>query len=105
MVGYSRGRKIGIHDNFFDLGGHSLKATVLIGKLHKYFDVEIPLSQLFEFPTIKHISTYIDDSTKSIYQTIEPCIENEYYETSSAQKECIWYSKWKRHPIQYADDL
>ncbi|KMP94175.1 hypothetical protein TU65_14990, partial [Bacillus wiedmannii] len=88
--------KIGIHDNFFDLGGHSLKATVLIGKLHKYFDVEIPLSELFEFPTIKHISTYIDDSTKSIYQTIEPCIENEYYETSSAQKRMYMVQKMEK---------
>ncbi|MCP3742746.1 amino acid adenylation domain-containing protein, partial [Rossellomorea sp. BNER] len=78
--------KVGIHDNFFDLGGHSLKATVLISKLHKYFDVEIPISKLFEFPTIQLISTFIDNRTKSMYQTIEPCVENEYYETSSAQK-------------------
>ncbi|MDW7617334.1 amino acid adenylation domain-containing protein, partial [Peribacillus simplex] len=78
--------KIGINDNFFDLGGHSLKATVLISKLHKEFNVEVQLRHLFDFPTIKHISTYIHQSTKSTYTTIKPSIEKEFYETSSAQK-------------------
>ncbi|MEI2467892.1 condensation domain-containing protein, partial [Niallia taxi] len=78
--------KVGIYDNFFDLGGHSLKATILIAKLHKSFNVDVPLSELFEYPTIKHISDYIEKSSKSIYEAIKPCDKNEYYETSSAQK-------------------
>jgi acyl-CoA synthetase (AMP-forming)/AMP-acid ligase II len=34
---------IGIDDNFFQLGGHSLKATILVSQLHKELDVHIPL--------------------------------------------------------------
>ncbi|MFC0513473.1 phosphopantetheine-binding protein, partial [Mucilaginibacter angelicae] len=38
---------IGIHDNFFDLGGHSLKATRLAGHIHKEFGVKVSLRDLF----------------------------------------------------------
>ena len=34
---------VGIHDNFFDRGGHSLKATALVSRIAKEFDVQVPL--------------------------------------------------------------
>ncbi|UUZ97669.1 phosphopantetheine-binding protein [Paenibacillus sp. P25] len=34
--------KIGVKDNFFDLGGHSLRATTLVGKVHKELNVDLP---------------------------------------------------------------
>lgn len=51
--------KIGVHDNFFDLGGHSLAATRVIARVRKSFSVEIPLRVLFEYPTIGDLATYI----------------------------------------------
>lgn len=47
---------IGIYDNFFDLGGHSLLGTRLIAHLHDTFQVDIPLRTLFEEPTIAHLA-------------------------------------------------
>ena len=44
--------QIGIHDDFFQLGGHSLKAMMLISQMHKACGVEIPLRTLFQNPTI-----------------------------------------------------
>ena len=45
--------KIGIHDNFFELGGHSLLLTQLATKAKKILGVALPLSKLFDKPTIK----------------------------------------------------
>ncbi|AXG70690.1 phthiocerol/phenolphthiocerol synthesis polyketide synthase type I PpsE [Kordia sp. SMS9] len=51
--------KIGIHDDFFDLGGDSLKAMVLIKKIKEEFDYEIMLNIFFENPTIHKIAKEI----------------------------------------------
>jgi acyl-coenzyme A synthetase/AMP-(fatty) acid ligase/acyl carrier protein len=52
--------KIGIQDNFFDLGGHSLKATRVLTKIQEEFGVRIDLKNLFIAPTIEHLSNYVE---------------------------------------------
>jgi tyrocidine synthetase III len=78
--------RIGINDNFFDLGGHSLKATTLVSQVHKVFNVELPLKEVFKSPTIKGLSEYIKGLEERKYAFIEPVEESAYYELSSAQK-------------------
>ena len=51
---------IGIEDDFFDLGGHSLAATALVGRLSKTFGVNVRLASLFEEPTIAALSKVVD---------------------------------------------
>ncbi|HAP62887.1 MAG TPA: non-ribosomal peptide synthetase, partial [Cytophagales bacterium] len=51
---------IGIQDNFFDLGGHSLKATRVLTRIMEEFGVKIDLKNLFIDPTIEHLSQYIN---------------------------------------------
>jgi acyl carrier protein len=48
--------KIGIHDNFIDLGGNSLLATQLITRLRDTFQVDLTLRTLFEEPTIARLT-------------------------------------------------
>ena len=50
---------VGIHDNFFDLGGHSLAATRLISKVVEQFKLKIPLQSLFQSPTVAEMATVI----------------------------------------------
>ncbi|HLP61991.1 MAG TPA: amino acid adenylation domain-containing protein, partial [Candidatus Deferrimicrobium sp.] len=77
---------IGIDDNFFHKGGHSLKAAVLSSKVQKAFNVQLPLAEIFRTPTIRGLSQYIGRTCKEEYLSIEPVEKMEYYELSSAQK-------------------
>ncbi|MBN1668765.1 MAG: amino acid adenylation domain-containing protein, partial [Anaerolineales bacterium] len=54
--------RIGIQDNFFDLGGNSLMATRLIFQVREKFSVDLPLLRLFENPTIAGLSRAIDQA-------------------------------------------
>ncbi|MCU0288543.1 MAG: phosphopantetheine-binding protein, partial [Acidobacteria bacterium] len=40
-----KGLRIGIDDHFFQLGGHSLKATSLVSRINKELQVKIPLAE------------------------------------------------------------
>ncbi|MCP4154670.1 MAG: non-ribosomal peptide synthetase, partial [bacterium] len=77
---------LGIDDNFFHMGGHSLKATLLAARMQKEFNVKIPLVQIFKTPRIRDIAGTIKRAEKEAYITIEPAAEKENYHLSSAQK-------------------
>jgi amino acid adenylation domain-containing protein len=55
--------KVGIHDNFFDLGGHSLLVLRLIDRIEKYFQMKIPPAAIFGRGTIKVLGEIIDQGS------------------------------------------
>jgi acyl carrier protein len=54
--------QVGIHDNFFDLGGHSLSAIQVISRVCETFQLEFPLRCLFEHPTIAGLGVQITEA-------------------------------------------
>ncbi len=53
-------RPIGIHDNFFDLGGHSLAGASLISRLNRTFGLDLAVRVLFEAPTVAQLTSSIE---------------------------------------------
>ena len=56
--------EVGIHDNFFDLGGNSLLATKVAVRVLKKLNVEIALKMLFEAPTIAQLAMVISEDRR-----------------------------------------
>ena len=54
-------REISIHDNFFELGGHSLMAANIFSQIEKIYSQKIPLSILFQYPTIHELANVLSE--------------------------------------------
>jgi acyl carrier protein len=76
---------IGIDADFFQLGGHSLNATMVVSKIHKALNTKVALAEVFNSPTIRELSGRIRLSAEDRHVSIEAVEEREYYELSSAQ--------------------
>ncbi|MCP4217914.1 MAG: amino acid adenylation domain-containing protein, partial [bacterium] len=63
---------ISVNGNFFQMGGHSLKATVMISRIHKELESKVPLAEIFNTPSIRGIAQYIKNSKKKKYPPIKP---------------------------------
>ena len=53
--------QVGLFDNFFDLGGHSLMATQVVARILDVFHIELPLWKLFETPTVAGMAEAIEN--------------------------------------------
>jgi len=94
-------KSIGIDDNFFQLGGHSLKATAMVSKIHKELNVKIPLVEIFKTPTIRELTAYIKGMTPNLHVSMEPAEEREYYVLSSAQRRLYFLQQFDLSGIGY----
>ena len=52
--------KVGLHDNFFDLGGHSLLMAQVHDRLRKFLDGDVSLIELFRYPTIDALAKFLE---------------------------------------------
>lgn len=78
--------RIGINDNFFELGGHSLQAMNLMALIYQETEVEVPLSIIYEKPTVAELSDYIIYAQE---MNIQPK-ERPYVVFNSTQKSAVF---------------
>jgi amino acid adenylation domain-containing protein/non-ribosomal peptide synthase protein (TIGR01720 family) len=80
--------KIGVTEDFFQLGGHSLKAMLLAARLQKELQTDIPLKALFEHPTIRGIARFIEGESdaEGSFAAITQAEPREVYPLTSAQR-------------------
>jgi amino acid adenylation domain-containing protein len=86
--------RVGIHDNFFELGGHSLLATQVISRMRDALVVELPLSRLFEAPTvaglIAHVNRLREERSNEVIPPLAPTTRDGPPPLSFAQ-ERLWF--------------
>jgi len=75
--------RIGINDNYFELGGDSLLATQLASQVRSVFAVELPLVELFRHPTLAEMATAIEEA---IIEQMEDISDEEAEQLLSPQK-------------------
>ena len=55
---------VGVHDNFFHIGGHSLLLTRLVSEIRHHFEIEISIRTLFGHPILGDMALLIEESKK-----------------------------------------
>jgi len=63
--------QVGIDDNFFDWGGHSLKAVVLCNKLLQYFNKRFTIETILNAPTVTEFADYLRATHPELIEKIE----------------------------------
>ncbi|MGE5343535.1 MAG: amino acid adenylation domain-containing protein [Candidatus Omnitrophota bacterium] len=79
-------KTVDIDTNFFAIGGHSLKATMLANRIHKTFNVKMSLAEIFKNPTIRGLSRYISEAPQDTFTGLVHAPRQEHYALSPAQK-------------------
>jgi len=91
----------GINDDFFQLGGHSMKAVAITTNIRRKLNIEVSLSEIFNRPTIKKLSAYLKNEEESAYSSIKPVEKREYYLLSSAQQRLFVINQFEEKSTNY----
>lgn len=92
---------ISMYDNFFTIGGHSIKALQIIARISKTFQVGVSLTGMFTDPTIAGLANLISRAESIGYQSIKPLAEQEWYDVSYAQQRLWILDKLEANKIVY----
>lgn len=83
--------KVGIHDNFFALGGHSLMATRLVSLIRQEFNTELQIKALFETPTVAALSNSFGKTDNVfVLPPVKPVDRDQAMPLSFAQQR-LWF--------------
>lgn len=93
--------KIGLSDNFYELGGQSISAISLAAKLHKSLNVALTIRQITNNPTIRQQVALIQSLSEDIFKTIKPVEKKEFYPLSPGQKRMMLLDKILANNVIY----
>ncbi len=79
-------KKIGIHDNFFEIGGHSLLLVTVHSQLQEMLNAELSTLDLFRYPTINSLAEYLNSSANKTVALQETDIQTEKISAGKAQQ-------------------
>lgn len=85
--------RVGVHDNFFNIGGHSLQAAQVAARVGDAFSCNLPLSIVFERPTVAGLATWVQARDRERPQWTLPITrvaDAASHRTSSAQAR-LWF--------------
>jgi amino acid adenylation domain-containing protein len=84
--------RVGARDDFFALGGHSLRATQLVSRVRGVFGVELPVRALFEAPTLAELAARVDAArgVEPVTEPVRPVARGGALALSSAQRR-LWF--------------
>lgn len=83
------GAPIGIDDDFFALGGHSIRAVQLVSRVYQHFAVELSLKEIFDHPTVARQAELIRSHGVGQYQPIPSLAPQVHYAVSHGQRR-LW---------------
>ena len=93
--------RVGINDNFFEIGGHSLLAMRVVSAIRKELNVELTIRDLFVYPNIASLGVYLEEQAEgSLLPAIIAGERPEYIPLSFSQ-ERLWFIDRLEGSVQY----
>ena len=81
--------RVGIHDNFFDLGGHSLMAMRVLGRVRSTFGIDVTSRAFFDAPTVAALASQL--SAHSIPEPLPPIEPRPQQMPASHSQQRLWF--------------
>ncbi|MEU0032350.1 amino acid adenylation domain-containing protein, partial [Streptomyces sp. NPDC006335] len=83
--------RVGACDDFFQLGGHSLLATQVMSQVRAVFSAEVPLSALFEHPTVRGLAEVIEGTARGLVVPPVTAVSRDRQLPLSFAQQRLWF--------------
>jgi amino acid adenylation domain-containing protein len=94
--------RVGVTDNFFEMGGHSLMATRAVSRVRRIFGVEVELAALFDQPTVRGLAALVDGSVPGVVlPPVTPVDRDQVLPLSFAQQRLWFLDRLEPDSVEY----
>ncbi|MEU1285624.1 amino acid adenylation domain-containing protein [Kitasatospora sp. NPDC005856] len=69
--------RVGVRDDFFALGGHSLRAVELVEAIRREWGIAVPLNTVFRHPTVEALCAELPDASRALRRLVVPLAEGD----------------------------